>query len=79
MEKFHQVTKTSLTADPSQRSRRVVFAAGALCLLLGGVSVKALAEDLKLAHQFAPDSLPGKSAVYFANLVKQRTNGASWS
>lgn len=46
-------------------------------MLLGGASAAVSAEDLKLAHQFAPDSLPGKSAVYFANLVKQRSNGAT--
>lgn len=57
--------------------RRCLLLAGALSLLVGGVSAGVSAEDLKLAHQFAPDSLPGKSAVYFANLVKQRTNGAT--
>ncbi|WP_212525775.1 TRAP transporter substrate-binding protein [Actibacterium sp. MT2.3-13A] len=35
------------------------------------------AEDFRLAHQFAPDSLPGKSAQHFADLVAEKTNGES--
>jgi tripartite ATP-independent transporter DctP family solute receptor len=38
---------------------------------------KALAQTtLRLAHQFAPDSLPGKSAQRFAELVQAKTGGA---
>ncbi len=33
------------------------------------------AADLKLAHQFAPDSLPGQSAQHFADLVKEKSAG----
>ena len=32
------------------------------------------ATNLKLAHQFAPDSLPGESARHFAALVAEKTN-----
>lgn len=31
---------------------------------------------LRLAHQFAPDSLPGRSAQRFAELVQSKSNGA---
>lgn len=37
----------------------------------------AQAADFKLAHQFAPDSLPGQSASYFAELVESKTGGDS--
>lgn len=37
----------------------------------------ASAEEFKLAHQFAPDSLPGLSAQHFADLVAEKTGGAS--
>src|SRR5690606_8085485 len=32
--------------------------------------------SLRLAHQFAPDSLPGQSAARFADLVSSKTDGA---
>lgn len=41
--------------------------------LLGGPALAG--ENLKLAHQFAPDSLPGKSAAKFADLVAEKTKG----
>lgn len=44
--------------------------------LLAGALPAAAGENLKLAHQFAPDSLPGKSAAKFADLVAERTKGA---
>lgn len=37
----------------------------------------AIAGDFKLAHQFAPDSLPGQSATHFAELVTEKTKGAT--
>lgn len=37
--------------------------------------VGADAADLKLAHQFSPDSLPGQSAQHFADLVKEKSAG----
>lgn len=47
---------------------------------LGGALVfcqVAQAANFKLAHQFAPDSLPGQSATHFAELVKTKSNGAT--
>ena len=37
----------------------------------------ASADNLKLAHMFAPSSLPGQSAAHFADLVKQKTGGTT--
>lgn len=51
-----------------------LFAAG-LAMLVAGAATEA--SELKLAHQFAPDSLPGQSAQHFAELVAQKTGGAT--
>lgn len=51
--------------------RTTAVAATALALLASIAS----AEDYKLGHQFAPDSLPGLSAVKFAELVEEKTGG----
>lgn len=56
--------------------RRVAMLVGAA--VLGAVAAQsAMADNLKLAHQFAPASLPGLSAVHFAELVKEKTAGAT--
>jgi tripartite ATP-independent transporter DctP family solute receptor len=48
-----------------------------VCLgILVGTLPAGAAENLKLAHQFAPDSLPGKSAAKFAELVAEKSKGA---
>lgn len=50
------------------------------CAALAAVAVSSTAlhaqTTLKLAHQFAPDSLPGKSAQRFSELVQSKTGGA---
>lgn len=44
--------------------------------LVGAISATgADAVELKLAHQFSPDSLPGQSAQHFAELVSEKTGG----
>jgi tripartite ATP-independent transporter DctP family solute receptor len=51
-----------------------------LFAVLGGalaLSQAAQAANFKLAHQFAPDSLPGQSATHFVELVKTKSNGAT--
>jgi tripartite ATP-independent transporter DctP family solute receptor len=48
----------------------------ACAAILAGTLPAAAAENLKLAHQFAPDSLPGKSAAKFAELVAEKSKGA---
>ena len=74
----HTRTHPDGCTNRSRSLRLRLKALGAVALfatvVYGG---SALADDLKLAHQFAPDSLPGKSAVHFANLVKQRSSGAT--
>jgi len=45
-------------------------------VILVGTLPAAAGENLKLAHQFAPDSLPGKSAARFAELVAEKSKGA---
>ena len=47
-----------------------------LLWVMWGVMPALAAQNLKLAHMFAPDSLPGKSAVKFADLVSEKTKGA---
>jgi tripartite ATP-independent transporter DctP family solute receptor len=56
--------------------RRTAILIGAA--IFGSVAGQsAMADNLKLAHQFAPTSLPGLSAVHFADLVKEKTAGAT--
>ena len=57
-------------------ARRISMLAGAAIIgsFAGGA---AFADNLKLAHMFAPTSLPGQSAAHFADLVKQKTGGAT--
>lgn len=50
---------------------------GAAALLTLSAIVASNAEEFRIAHQFAPDSLPGKSAQHFADLVADKTNGES--
>jgi len=47
-----------------------------LLWVMWGVMPAIAAKDLKLAHMFAPDSLPAKSALKFAELVSEKTKGA---
>ncbi|MEO5702048.1 MAG: TRAP transporter substrate-binding protein [Casimicrobiaceae bacterium] len=77
MEDVRCKTVSPHSAEVRKGSRCSVMAAAALTVFLACASPLVHADDLKLAHQFAPDSLPGKSAAYFANLVKQRSNGAT--
>jgi TRAP-type transport system periplasmic protein len=53
---------------------KTLFAA---CITALTAGTAAQADELKLAHQFAPDSLPGQSAQYFAELVGEMTGGAT--
>ncbi len=56
-------------------SPNYIFAAAALTTLFA--APLAHAENFKLGHQFAPDSLPGLSAQHFADLVASKTNNDS--
>jgi len=56
--------------------RRFAIMAG-VALIGACVGRAALADNLKLAHMFVPTSLSGQSAAHFAELVKQKTNGAT--
>lgn len=47
----------------------------ALAVGLGAWTGPAAAVDLKLAHQFAPDSIPGQSATRFAESVAAKSGG----
>lgn len=51
---------------------QTLIAAGLICILAAG---PAAAEKFTLGHQFSPDSLPGESALHFANLVAEKTEG----
>ncbi|MGO1164059.1 TRAP transporter substrate-binding protein [Brucella sp. C7-11G] len=59
---------------PVTNSHRIL---ATLVLTTGLFAHGALAENFKLAHQFAPDSLPGLSAQRFADLVSEKTKGES--
>jgi tripartite ATP-independent transporter DctP family solute receptor len=52
------------------------FCAALTAIGLGAAPVQAQT-TLRLAHQFAPDSLPGKSAQRFAELVQSKSGGAT--
>ena len=56
-------------------TNRFLLAAVAASILTTEWAGAASAEELKLAHQFAPDSLPGESAMHFADLVGEKTGG----
>lgn len=47
----------------------------AVIMAMVAPSIVAAQTTLKLAHQFAPDSLPGKSAIQFADKVAEKTGG----
>ncbi|PWW00615.1 tripartite ATP-independent transporter DctP family solute receptor [Hoeflea marina] len=49
----------------------------AIAALLAFAGHSTQAAEFRLAHQFAPDSLPGQSAQHFADLVAEKTGGAS--
>lgn len=55
--------------------KRIILASMATGLMTISLSSMALSADLKLAHQFSPDSLPGEAATHFANLVKEKSGG----
>lgn len=56
------------------RLAKLFFCAALAAAALPGSGVYA-DTSLRLAHQFSPDSLPGRSAERFAELVKTKSNG----
>ncbi len=58
---------------PFNSKRCLYTALGAMVAFCG----TAYGANFKLAHQFAPDSLPGQSAAHFAELVVSKTKGAT--
>src|SRR5690606_27988974 len=58
-----------------RNSTKRILAAACFALLIAGTAGHAA--ELKLAHQFAPDSLPGQSAQHLADLVAKKTGGAT--
>jgi hypothetical protein len=66
--------------EPGMAKAKTVLVVGLMSLVamlsVGLSGTPAVAgENLKLAHMFAPDSLPGRSAVKFVELVKEKPKG----
>jgi tripartite ATP-independent transporter DctP family solute receptor len=57
------------------RLTKLLFCAAFAAIMVPAPAVQAQT-SLRLAHQFAPDSLPGKSAARFAELVESKSGGA---